>query len=78
MKKEQDGDTLHKYALPLWYHVKKKNNKKKQSRLFRVNLVCISEMSLMIVHLQDKHNFVSVQQLKQSKRFAVITHIIMN
>lgn len=54
----------------------KKN--KKQSRLFRVNLVCISEMSLMIVHLQDKHNFVSVQQLKQSKRFAVRTHIIMN
>lgn len=42
---------------------------KKKERLFRVNLVCISEMSLMIVHLQDKHNFVSVQQLKQEHTF---------
>lgn len=37
-----------------------------------MNLVCMSEVSLMIVHLQNKHNFVSVQQLEQSKRFDVI------
>lgn len=36
-----------------------------------MNLVFMSEVSLMIVHLQNKHNFVSVQQLEQSKCFDV-------